>query len=111
MIDKRTLSLMIAAAAFSVSLYTLARAASYRPADKAAGAPAESAVSVTDTFTPKVIRLWNGRAAVFEPGSTEPEKVLEADIESFPEEVWERLRKGIFIYSREQYINYLEDFS
>ena len=69
---KAMMMLAASAAAFSVSLYSYALAAFYEPS----GAVPEVQVSDSrtfasqsdQTFQTKVIRLWNDKAAVFEPG-------------------------------------------
>ena len=110
---KNTLSMILAAAAFSASVFSLASAAEYRPPAEQAGALDATNAEVAEEapFTPKIIRIWNGKAAVFEPGAEEPDVILPADADSLPEEFWERLVKGIIIHTREQYNSYMEDFS
>lgn len=120
---KKTMSLLLAVLLFSVSVYSLVWAADYQPpADKGKNSSASServisdprtigAVSETDDFSPRLFGIWNGKAAVFRPGASEPEAVLSADCGSLPEEVAERLKEGIIVYTREQYYSYLEDFS
>ncbi len=116
---KKSAALAAAFAAFCASVYSLASAASYRPAagpvqmkvSDADQSRVSSGSGEEDTFRTRVIRLWQGRAAVFETGAETPEEILPADTSQLPEDVISRLKEGIFIYSQEQYINYLEDFS
>ena len=112
---KAMMMLAASAAAFSVSLYSYALAAFYEPS----GAVPEVQVSDSrtfasqsdQTFQTKVIRLWNDKAAVFEPGEEEPEVILPADTSALPDDVISRLKQGIYVYTLDQYINYIEDFS
>ena len=123
MLDKKRMSLFLAAFLFSVSVYSLVRAADYQPAAEKSGIGtvasdrfgseerATQKVSETDAFTPRVFRMWNGSVAIFRPGNAEPETVLSTDCDSLPEDAAEKLKEGIFVYSLEQYYSCLEDFS
>jgi hypothetical protein len=113
---KRTLSFIAAVIALSASVCSLVCAADYRPPLKSeipsAAQPAESAAEAdAGDFSPRIFRLWNGKAAVFLPGAETPEQVLAADCDSLPDDVADRLEEGIYAYTREQYYSYLEDFS
>ena len=116
---KNAVALFFVFAAFCASVYSLASAASYEPVpvrvnDRISDTdvtPEPSDPPEEATFQAKVIRLWHGKAAVFDVGAETPEQILPADTESLPDDVISRLSEGIFIYTQEQYISYIEDFS
>lgn len=124
--NKRAKITLIAAfAAFAASVYTLAAAAAYQPgvvqpapsvavssADApAAPEPTNPEAETDEPYRTKIIKLHNGRIAVFEEGSDIPVKLLPTDVSQLPDNAVERLRAGVYAYTAEQYQNYIEDFS
>ena len=116
---KSKLMLILSSAAFAVSVYLLASAMLYQP-DQGIAAPA--AVSSSDVsslapssaeelFVTKVIKIRDGQIAVFEQGGNEPILVLDKSIAELPDETVKQLQARIVVYTQDEYISYLEDFS
>ncbi len=118
------ITLVLSCAAFGASVYSLAAAAAYQPYGTVPTPPPAVTVSATDATNPtslpttapspyrtRIIRLYRGKAAVFEEGSDVPVSFLPTDISQLPDDAVERLRAGVYAYTAEQYRNYVEDFS
>ena len=113
---KSLFALILSFAAFSASVYSLASATAYRPPahDVPLTSSAERPVNLSpsdDGFRVKVIRLYNGSIGVFTGDADIPDEILPADLSALPADAVARLRKGIYVRSREEYLNYIEDFS
>ena len=113
---KSLITLFLSFAAFSASVYSLASAAAYRPPVHQADLPlsSEQPISLSpsdEDFGLRVIRLYHGGVGVFTGDSDIPDEVLSTDLSALPEDAVARLKKGIYVYSREEYLNYVEDFS
>ena len=113
---KALFPLFLSFAAFSASVYSLASAAAYRPPVNHADAPLSAQHPAIlspsdDGFRVKVIRLYNGSIGVFTGDADIPDEILPADLSALPADAVARLRKGIYVRSREEYLNYIEDFS
>lgn len=113
---KSLFTLFLSFAAFSASVYSLASAAAYRPPTDHASAPLSAerpaVLSPSDeAFGIKVIKLYHGSVGVFTENSSIPDEILPTDLSVLPDDAVARLKKGIYVYSREEYLNYLEDFS
>ncbi len=114
--NKKALVMLAASATvFLASVYSYVLAASYEPTGIAPEKQVSDSVTVASqsdqTFQTKVIRLWHDKAAVFVPGEENPEVILPADTSALPDDVLFRLKQGIYVYTIDQYINYIEDFS
>lgn len=116
---KATFTLALSAAAFAASVYALAAAAAYQP-DQNTATPAavsssqiesSSKISEEESFSPKIIKEYNGNVAVFEENQAAPIKILDTQTNNLPPETAERLKKGITAFTRDEYLSYLEDFS
>lgn len=115
---KATFTLALSAAAFAASVYALAAAAAYQPEQNTAtpatvsSSQSESlSQSSEESFSPKIIKEYNGNVAVFEENQTTPIKILDTLTDTLPPETAEQLKEGITAFTRDEYLSYLEDFS
>lgn len=116
---KSKLMLIASSAAFAASVYLLAAAVLYQPKQSIA-APANVSssdigsslpVSSDEAFTPKVIKIHDGKITVFEQGRSEPILILDKVINELPDETVKQLQSGINVHTYDEYLSYLEDFS
>lgn len=115
---KSTFMLVLSAAVFAASVYSLAAAAAYQPERNAATPVAVSSSQINpsrqnpeENFSPKIIKNYNGNVAVFEENEAAPIKILETQTDTLPLETAERLKNGITVFTHDEYLSYLEDFS
>ncbi|MGN0475674.1 MAG: hypothetical protein ACI4IJ_11345 [Acutalibacteraceae bacterium] len=116
---KSKLMLIASSAAFAASVYLLAAAVLYQP-NQGIAAPANISssdmsscllVSSEEAFTPKVIKIHDGKITVFEQGGGEPILILDKVTDELPDETVNQLQSGINVHTHDEYLSYLEDFS
>jgi len=73
-------------------------------------APTSTVKTVPTTAVYRVIRLWEGQVAVFDPHSNTPERLYDAAWRSLPTAEQQRLRDGIEVENEAALMRALEDY-
>ena len=61
-------------------------------------------------FSRKVLSVWQGRLALFEPGARVPSEVYDCFVASLPDGERQKLAEGIPVYDEEQLAQLLEAY-
>lgn len=115
---KAKIMLIASIAAFTVSVYSLAAAAAYQPdsVNSTPSSPSSLESNYNDeisseAFHPKIIKIYDGRVAVFEENSNTPIDILGVNVQDLPKTTINQLNEGIIVTTQDEYLSYLEDFS
>lgn len=72
--------------------------------------PAASASSSSSAVI-YIIRSYQGKVAIFQPGKSEPSRVLDVYVETLPKEEQDKLKAGIEIETQEQLESMIDNYT